>query len=372
MGSDRSSESAQVRWRDVPHPRQVYDSMTAVNDLDHTWHQKHSKSDGSEFTVEGLYQPHFEDGSPGATVPIADLGITCLTQIAGFVAIVTLPSMPATVERDQPISLQQPYLHHEWLRNKSWSGFGRIESPWGTAEPHRDRAFVQAFRVAVCPHGVPPEEAGQLVQQELPAWWSRAAAWIELLSASHLRAVDDFHWSQGSAALYTRSSGGQLEAVRGRSWMRHSPRLTMAWKAPSYWPNAIQLAGLDQIPPLPCTLLVAALRAFREGEYRTCVAESGTAAEIALRDALRRIGKPAGKKETLGPITRKASNLIHGLVPDVFFPHMVDVRNDVVHEGAPVDADKTAAAFMLAQRVVHLVHPLPEVDSSGLVVDRGH
>lgn len=154
--------------------------------------------------------------------------------------------------------------------------------------------------------------------------------------------------------------------------MRLTPRLTTAWQAPSYWPNAIQLAGLDQIPPLSCTLVVAALRAFREGEYRTCVAESGTAAEVALRDALRRVRKPAGKKETLGVVARNASNLIHGLVPDAFILHMVEVRNRVVHDGASVDAETAATVFLLAQRVVHLVHPLPEVDSSGLVVDRGH
>lgn len=364
--------NAQVRWRDVRQPRQVDDCVNAITTLDRRWLEHHAESNGAEFTVEGLYQPHFEAGSPGVPVPIDGLGGTCLTQIAGFVAVVTLPSLPPITDRDEPISLRQPYLHHEWLRNADWSGFGRIESQWGTANPHIRQGFVQAFRVAVCPQGVPPEEAGQLVQQELPAWWSRAAAWIELLSASHLRAVDVFHWSQGSAALYTRCPDGRLQNVPGRSGMRQRPRLTTAWKALGHWESAIQLAGLDQTPPLSCTLLVGALRAFREGEYRTCVAEAGTAAEVALRDALRRVGKPARDKDTLGVVARNARGSIHGLVPAVFIRHMVEIRNRVVHDGACVDEETAALAFTLAQRVVYLVHPLPEVDSAGLVVNLGH
>lgn len=366
----RAMTVAKVRWRDVKHPRQVYDCMTAVSILDNRWHKHHFGSDRSEFTVEGFYQPHFEAGSPGVRVSTADLGSTCLTQIAGFVCLVTLPSLPESLERDQPMSLQRPHLHHQWLREADWTGFGRIESKWGTADVHGGQGFVQAFRLAVCPQEAPLEEAGHLVQQELPFWWSRVAAWVELLSASHLRAVDDFHWSQGSSALYILSSGGRPQSVPASSWIGRAPRLTSAWRTPSYWPNALQLAGLDQSPPLPCTLLVAAVRAFREGEYRTCVAESGTAAEVALREALRRISKPAGDKDTLGVLASNARRSIQGLVPAVFQQRMVQVRNRVVHDGALIDAETAAFAYTLAQHVVHLVHPLPQVDSSGLIVER--
>ena len=86
--------------------------------------------------------------------------------------------------------------------------------------------------------------------------------------------------------------------------MRSSPRLTSAWRSKNYWPAAIQLAGLDQEPPLSCTLLMAAMRAFREGEYRTCVAHAGAAAEVALGEALRRIRKPLGIKTRWGPLPR--------------------------------------------------------------------
>lgn len=150
--------------------------------------------------------------------------------------------------------------------------------------------------------------------------------------------------------------------------MAKTPRLSAAWRTLGYWPQALQLAGLDQKPPLACTLLVAAMRAFREGDYRVCVTESGTAAEIALREALQRIGRPPSVKATLGTLEVSARKSIIGLVPAAFEDRMVDVRNRVVHDGALVDAEVAALAFELAQRVVHLVHPLPEVDSSGLTV----
>ena len=327
--------------------------------LDRRWHKQHSDNDGSEFSVEGLYSPHFDAGSRGVPVPVKSLGSTCLTQIAGFVAMISLPFMPPTPKLGQSISLQQPYFHHQWLRDGDWSGFVNIKWGWGIASTTTGQGFVQAFRVAVDPESVTPEEAGKFVQQELPEWWRRAVDWLELLSANHVRSVDDFRWSEGTPALYTWSAEDQLKHVPAQSWMRSTPRLTSAWKAINYWPSAVQLAGLDQRPPLSCTLLVAALRAFREGEYRTCVADAGTAAEVALGEALRRIKNPPNDKDTLGTVAKNARTSIHGLVPAVFKRRMVDVRNRVIHDGASVDVDTAADAFTLAQRVVHSVYPLP-------------
>jgi hypothetical protein len=73
--------------------------VNAINALNHRWHRQHSDKDGSEFTVEGLYSPHLDLGSRGVPVSIEDLGSTCLTQIAGFVAMVSLPFMPTSGQR---------------------------------------------------------------------------------------------------------------------------------------------------------------------------------------------------------------------------------------------------------------------------------
>jgi HEPN domain-containing protein len=224
----------------------------------------------------------------------------------------------------------------------------------------------------VAPEGVRADEAGVLVQEELPRWWLRVVDWLEVLSDKHVRSVDNFHWADGSPALYTWSDEYTARSVPGKSWMRSSPRLTSAWRSMNYWPAAIQLAGLDQEPPLSCTLLMAAMRAFREGEYRTCVAHAGTAAEVALGEALRRIRNPPRDKDTLGTVAKNARASIHGLVPAVFKGRMIDVRNRVIHDGTAVDIARAADVFTLAQCVVHAVYPLLEVQRAGLILTPGN
>lgn len=115
-----------------------------------------------------------------------------------------------------------------------------------------------------------------------------------------------------------------------------------------------------------------ALRSFREGEYRTCVADAGTAAEVALGEALRRIKHPPKEKDTLGTVAKNARELIHGVVPAVFKRRVVEVRNRVVHEGFAVDDVTASNAYVLTERVVHAVYPLPEVESAGLILTPGN
>ena len=240
--------------------------------------------------MEGLYSPHLDLGSRGVPVSIEDLGSTCLTQIPGFLAMVSLPFMPTTgtTKALRPrTSLPPPQV-------VTGSRLVRICGQHVGVGHHvrPARGLVQGFQLAVAPEGVRADEAGVLVQEELPRWWLRVVDWLEVLSDKHVRSVDNFHWAYGSPALYTWSDEDTARSVPGKSWMRSSPRLTSAWRSMNYWPAAIQLAGLDQEPPLSCTLLMAAMRAFREGEYRTCVAHAGTAAEVALGEALRRIRNP--------------------------------------------------------------------------------
>jgi len=142
--------SSKVRWHEVmqrPHGHFVV--VNAIQTLNRKWYQQHSDCDGSEFNVEGLYSPHLEPGSRGVPVPFDSLGSTCLTQIAGLVAMVSLPYVPCTPIRGQSISLEQPYLHHEWLRGADWSGLVDSTWGWGTASTTPEHGHVRAFRVAV-------------------------------------------------------------------------------------------------------------------------------------------------------------------------------------------------------------------------------
>ena len=365
-----SGSAPKARWAEVRNDRHSLAIINAAAELDRRWDRNHSRGDGSEFAVEGLYSPHLERGAPGVPVPAESLGSTCLTQLAGNVAMVTLPELPPQTSTRRPTALGPPYLHHQWLRDADWSGFVDTSTSWGALRDP-DVGHVRAVRVAVAPANSPTPEIGRRVQDALGGWWRNIARWLELLSDHHVRPVDDFHWSDGSAALYTWSPDGEVGDVLSPSWMRSSPRLGSAWATPNYWPVAVQLAGLGEIPPLPCWLLVTARRAFREGEYRTCVADCGTAAEVALRDALATIRQPAGKKATLGPIAEQARNAIHGLVPAVFKRRVVDTRNRVLHKGADIDAETAAHVYNLVERVVCAVHPLAETQQVGLTLTPG-
>jgi hypothetical protein len=72
---------------------------------------------------------------------------------------------------------------------------------WGTTSGPQEGLF-QGFRLAVAPEGVRADEAGVLVQEELPRWWLRVVDWLEVLSDKHVRSVDNFHWADGSPALH--------------------------------------------------------------------------------------------------------------------------------------------------------------------------
>ncbi len=56
--------SSKVRWQKVSQQRHDHLMVVnAMNALDLKWHRQHSDSNGSEFTVEGLYSPHLDAGS---------------------------------------------------------------------------------------------------------------------------------------------------------------------------------------------------------------------------------------------------------------------------------------------------------------------
>ena len=84
------------------------------------------------------------------------------------------------------------------------------------------KGLVQGFRLAVAPEGVRADEAGVLVQEELPRRWLRVVDWLEVPSDKHVRSVDNLHWADGSPALYTWSDEEQHDPYRGsRGCARH-------------------------------------------------------------------------------------------------------------------------------------------------------
>ncbi|MBC7593203.1 MAG: hypothetical protein H7288_04585 [Kineosporiaceae bacterium] len=119
---------------------------------------------------------------------------------------------------------------------------------------------------------------------------------------------------------------------------------------------------------MPCSFIVDAIRAHRDGRFRASVIDAGTACDIALRDAMRRAHLEPPDSATLGKLTKLIRRRITGLLPDGFYPNLVQVRNDVVHHGKAVDSDTAAIALDLAQRVVHSIYPLDEANDAGLTI----
>jgi hypothetical protein len=257
--------------------------------------------------------------------------------------------------------MSMPDITDTWLRGADWSGFLDSRYGWG-----RD-TYVQTFRIAVDADNEDARTVAEEVHREIPAWWRRVAEWFELLGGGPVRAVDNFHWSEGSIALYARDNSG-IHHVGGKSntWSRLRP-ISM-WRLFNGWPEAVHLAGLGLTPPLPCSFIVDAIRAHRDGRYRASVIDAGTACEIALRDAMRRARFQHRDNATLGELTNLVRKHITGLLPVGFYPNVVQTRNDIVHHGKTVDSDAAAIALDLAQRLVHSIYPLAEANDAGLTI----
>ena len=232
-------------------------------------------------------------------------------------------------------------------------------------------AYVQGFRLAIAPNVDPVAEAAERVQAELPAWWQRTAEWLELFGSDHIKMVDHFHWSTGSPAIYFRDHAGQLNLARGKSWMREVIHPHLAWKRLVSWEPAVYLAGAGLSPPLACTLLVDALRAFRNGEWHLSVLNSGTAAELSLVQLLTEARHPPSGRATLGQLRAAADRHLPGVLPSGFQDLVVCARNDAAHRGDAIGRERALIAFDLVQRLARTVHPLLEDEGFGLTLRPG-
>jgi hypothetical protein len=104
-------------------------------------------------------------------------------------------------------------------------------------------------------------------------------------------------------------------------------------------------AGGD--PPLVLALIGAAKLSAQRGEYRSTLADIGSAAEAVLTAALR---LPVGHKRTLGGLVTDAAKA--GVaVPTDTDTALVGIRNDVLHRGSP-------ATLQQAQRAIEIVEEL--------------
>ena len=349
-----------MNWTDVPTASVTQEWARAIEATRFAWSAAYAERAERNLRVEGLFSPHLGFEALGVRLPKQALGTTCFTQIASYMAFVSTPKPPERNAED-PFAMAMPQIADPWLREADWSGFLDLRNKWGRNE------YAKTFRIAVDVGDEDPRVVGRQVRDELPAWWRRVAEWFELLGDGAVGPVDNFHWSDGSTALYARDDQG-MHHVDGETRIWRSSRPASRWKVFNGWPEAAHLAGLGFTPPLPCSLTADAIRAHRDGRFRTCVIEAGTACEIALREALLRARVPHRDKDTLGPLAELVRGHIQGLVPDGFYPNLVRIRNEVVHHGRTVNDDTAAIALDFAQAVVRRVYPLTEARDAGLVL----
>lgn len=352
-----------VNWADVPTPTVAHEWKAALDSTRWAWGAVYSYKRW-ELGVEGLFTPHLGFESLGVPLAPEALGVTSFTQLASRTALVSTPG-PSDTDSDDPSAMVMPTLADPWLRAADWSGMLDPRRGWGRNE------HAKTFRIAVDTGDLDPALVGRQVRDELPAWWRRVVEWLELLGGDAVRVVDNFHWSDGSVVLYARQHDG-LRHVGGQSKIGYSVRPASPWKLHNSWPAALHLAGLGFVPPLACTLISDAIQAHRDGRFRTCLIEAGSACELALREAAGRVGVAVNNKATLGALTKVVRGRIHGLLPNGIYPDLVDVRNQVIHHGRLVDSHRAAVALILAQEVVSTVFPLLEVHDAGLSLPRGN
>ncbi|MDQ3157679.1 MAG: hypothetical protein M3Q98_13305 [Actinomycetota bacterium] len=349
-----------VNWGDVAAAPFSREWANAIQATSFEWSVAHVEQPERKLCIEGLVTPYLGLDAPGFPLPNQVLGTTCFTQIASHTARVSMPGPPRRDSAD-PSMMTMPAITDPWLRAADWSGFLDRRYQWG-----RD-TYVHTFRIAVDAGNEDARALAEQVHAELPAWWRRVGEWLELLGDSPVRSVDNFHWSEGSIALYARDDSG-IHHVGGKTRIRNELRPLSMWRLYNGWPAAVHLAGLGLAPPMPCSLIVDAIRAHRDGRFRSSVIDAGTACDISLGDALRRAHVEHRDDATLGKLTELVRKHISGLLPDGFYPSLVKVRNDVVHHARVVDNDTAAVALDFAQRVVHSIYPLAEADDAGLTI----
>jgi hypothetical protein len=203
---------------------------------------------------------------------------------------------------------------------------------------------------------------------QIEPWFQAVSAWIRVM-------IDqDLDPSASANAVKIHGEGLEVLAFAGDEVLtpRISTRISIA-NAPednvdlALWNHVLGLVNNDIEPPIEHALASSARAAFRSGQFRRAVVDSGTAAELALthlfesgvatlpqslRDAIIR------ERRTLGRLLHVVKDWVP--LPEGLESDLVSLRNRVIHRNylpSPAEARKAAN---LAVKLAETARPLPQ------------
>jgi hypothetical protein len=307
---------------------------------------------------------------------LSALAATLTTRIAGCEVQVRLPGPPRANDGIGLLggALTAPRFEHVrhpeslrvWL-HAAPDGWGKCHARSGS-----DGAAVvsRCALVVFAPDNEPaaePEELAEALYGSVDDWREVVLDWLETAHDQTLgRTALPGPGSAITPWLWTHD--GQERVLLHKEQM-----LSVHGEDPG---KALDAAALQQVfglagalirPPLAWTLTRDASRRMWAGDYRRAVLDAGTAAEVALYEALPSHNRKVGPKETLGPLVKKATTVPALRQPEAE-AHLVSVRNAVAHDGRTPTKRQAEAALIVSAGFVEKALPRSELLAAALRV----
>ncbi|MCZ2805486.1 hypothetical protein O2W18_10260 [Modestobacter sp. VKM Ac-2983] len=293
------------------------------------------------------------------------LGSSLKTQIAGHHVELRLPRPPRTAEGIGLLGgeLTAPAFEYieeaeklrSWMHDTSpaWGKCNMRDPAGGDAAAVRRCALVVSVADDLAVSG--RQDVADAIFQTVHQWRSVVADWLQIAFRQALDAVGPVR--PGTAIQpWMWSHDGQKRVPH------YGDRTLVVF---DHHGEPVDAATLQRVldlaadlirPPLAWRLIRDAQRRLTAGEDRRAVLDAGTAAEIALYEALPLHGVPPAKKETLGTLVGKAST-VSALNISNAQADLVDVRNDAAHRATPPGGAKAALALEISASYVESAWP---------------
>lgn len=304
------------------------------------------------------------------------LGVERSVRVADRDGTVATPGLPPGAERfpDFPKTAYprlQPPANACLPETQEWQRLRRHERMGEWGEPRQWPRLCSVLNAVSVwfPLGVNesgPTEAlpiAERIRAELPEWVERLTTGLEVLSRQVLDPASITRLAAHHTEFWLVSPGNAAALLPPRVV---SVTVTMPSGETAVtrdcWSEALSIASEARVPRLEHLLLRDARHALRRREYRRAVIDSGTAAEIALYEALsmhleRGIGLTAAtavlrRFRMLGNLVELGRSV--GVPPGYrdLETQLVEPRNRAAHRGAPMSQEEALAALRAATELV--------------------
>lgn len=202
-------------------------------------------------------------------------------------------------------------------------------------------------------------EQTQELDKKLNSWANSLHSWISVLMrgpTAYMLTLGgvSWPWEFQEELLGDAYAEGRL----------YEPQGLTDWQ----WRHALEHVAAGDTPPMNRILLASAMTHVSNENYRTCILDSATAAELTLSEAISKsICEHGGdgklselllKGKTLGGLVGLAKGLSVP-VPDDISKSLIEIRNRVMHAGYLATEGQARSAMRIAQEVIAELNPFP-------------